>query len=72
MGYTDTQFWSSIYSLEIASNECLKEVRSLLNCPTKITVARSFRGHEAQTIIDFLDRVSKSFNLVPRQLRSMN
>lgn len=56
----DIWFWSNIYSVEIPSDECLSKVRSLLSCPTKITVARSFRGNEAQRLIDFLDRVSKS------------
>jgi len=55
----DTQFWTSIYSSEITSNECTSGVQSLLNCPSKITVARSFRGADAQKFIDFLDRVSK-------------
>ena len=52
------QFWSDIFSVEIPSKECLSKVRSLLTCPAKITAARSFRGNQAQTIIDFLDRVS--------------
>jgi len=60
---TDTEFWSGIYSLEIASDECLSKVSSLLSCPTKITAARSFRGQEAQTLIDFLDRVSELSNI---------
>lgn len=54
------QFWTSIYSTEITSNECILKVRSLLTCPSKIAVARSFTGNEAQTFIDFLDRVRKS------------
>lgn len=45
--------------MDVTSNECLSEVRSLLSCPVKITVARSFRGNEAQTFIDFLDQVSR-------------
>jgi len=55
----DVQFSTNIYSMEVTSNECLSEIRSLLSCPSKITVARSFQGNEAQTFIDFLDRVSK-------------
>jgi len=55
----DTQFWTSIYSAEITSSERLLAVRSLLSCPSKIAVARSFKGNEAQTFIDFLDRVSE-------------
>jgi len=37
----------------------VSEVRSLLNCSSEITRARSLRGNEAQMFIDFLDRVSK-------------
>ena len=58
-GSLDVQFWTDIFSMEITSNECLTKVRSLLNCPSKIAIARSFRRNEAQTFIDFLDRVSK-------------
>jgi hypothetical protein len=54
----DMQFWANIYSTEITSNECLSEVLSLLSCPSRIAVARSLRENEAQTFIDFLDRVS--------------
>jgi len=45
--------------MDVTSDECLSEVRSLLSCPTKINVTRSFRGNEAQMFIDFLDQVSK-------------
>ena len=54
-----TQFWLDLYTPEIPSKECLSRVQSLLSCPTKITVARSFQGNEAQRLVDFLDRVSK-------------
>lgn len=57
---TDIQFRSNIYSSEATSSESLSEVQSLLCCPTKITIARSLQGTEAQTFIDFLDRVSRS------------
>ena len=53
------QFRSNNCLLETASNESLSEVRSLLYSPTKITVARSLQGDEAQALIDFLDRVSR-------------
>ncbi|KAF9648137.1 kinase-like protein [Thelephora ganbajun] len=53
----DVQFWTNIYSVDITSNECLSKVRTLLSCPSKIAVARSFQGNEAQIFIDFLDRV---------------
>ena len=55
----DVQFWSNIYSLEVPPNESLSKVLSLLSCPAKIAVARSFRGNEAQKLVDFLDRVRK-------------
>ena len=58
-GSLDMQFWTDIFSMEITSNECLTKVRSLLSCPFKISVARSFRENEAKTFIDFLDRVSE-------------
>jgi len=55
----DLQFWTNIYSMEVASTECLSRVQSLLTCPSKITVARSFRGNQAKMFVDFLDRVSE-------------
>jgi hypothetical protein len=55
----DMQFWANIYSSESSSDDCLPTIRSLLSCPTNITVARSFQGDEAQRLIDFLDRVSE-------------
>jgi len=45
--------------MEVTSDEYLSEVRSLLNCPSKITRVRNLRGDEAQMFIDSLDRVSK-------------
>ncbi|KAF9647138.1 kinase-like protein [Thelephora ganbajun] len=53
----DVQFWTNIYSMEITSNECLSEVRYLLNCPSKIALSKRFRGNDAQTFIEFLDQV---------------
>ncbi|KAF9783953.1 hypothetical protein BJ322DRAFT_1109806 [Thelephora terrestris] len=50
-------FWTNICFVEITSDECLSEVESLLSCPSKIAIARSFRGSEAQTFVDFLDQV---------------
>ena len=43
--------------MEVTSDECLSEVRSLLSCPSKITVARNLQGDEAQFFINFLDQV---------------
>ena len=56
---SDMQLWANIRPSEIPPNQCLSAIRSLLNCPTNITVARSFQGDEAQRLINFLDRVSK-------------
>lgn len=53
----DVPFWANIYTMEITSDECLTEVQSLLSCPSNVNVARSFRGTEAQTLVDFLDQV---------------
>lgn len=55
----DAQPWSGLYNLEITSEDCLSEVRSLLNSPSKISVARNFQGPEAQSLVDFLDRVGE-------------
>ncbi|KAF9651394.1 kinase-like protein [Thelephora ganbajun] len=51
------QFWANIYTMEITSNECLTEVRSLLSCRSNINITRNFRGNEAQMFINFLDGV---------------
>jgi len=56
----DMQLWANIYTMEITSDECLTEVRSLLNCRSNVNVVRSLRGNDAQTFIDFLDKVSRS------------
>ncbi|KAF9783904.1 kinase-like domain-containing protein [Thelephora terrestris] len=53
----NTRFWSNLRSVEITSRECLSEVQSLLTCLSKIALARSFRGREAQEFIDFLNQV---------------
>ena len=50
---------TSICSMEITSDECIWEVRSLLNCPLKIATARSLQGVEAHALIDLLDEVRK-------------
>ena len=56
--------------MEIPSNECLSKIQSLVSCPTKITVVRSFRGNQARAIINLLDRVSNPSVPVPQQLKS--
>lgn len=61
----DPQFWARIYSLDITSDECLYEVRALLNCPSRVTAARNLQGGEAQIFVDFLDKVSDRSTLSP-------
>jgi len=61
----DMRFSANTYSMEVTSDECLSEVRSLLSCSYEITHARSLRGNEAQMFIDFLDRVSELTILFP-------
>ena len=56
---SDAQFWSDLYTLEVTSDECISKVRSLLNCPSKVAVARSFQGSGARTFVNFLDQVSE-------------
>ena len=53
----DTQLCSDLYALEVTSNECLSEVRSLLSCPSKVSAVRSLQGSQAETFVEFLDRV---------------
>ena len=50
--------WVNIYTMDVASNECLTQVQSLLSCRSNVNVVQSFRGNEAQMFIDFLDQVS--------------
>ncbi|KAF9645203.1 kinase-like protein [Thelephora ganbajun] len=56
-GSSDAQFWANLYTMEVTSNDCLSKLRTLLRCPSKVTIARSFQGNEAQIFIDFLDQV---------------
>ena len=65
---SDIQFSTNIYSTEVAPNECLSEVRSLLSCPSKIDAVRNLQGNDAQTFVDFLDRVSPGYvSRIPTQ-----
>ena len=64
----DIQFWTNMRSMEVTSSECLAEVQALLSSPSKITLARSFRGNEAQMFIDFLNQVSIIMPVVLPQL----
>ena len=54
----DAQSWSELYTLETLPDECFPKLRTLLSSPPKIIAARSFQGSEANTLINFLDRVS--------------
>ena len=56
---TYKQSWANIYTEDVTSNECHLKVSALFNCQSNVDAVRSFRGNEAQTFIDFLDRVSK-------------
>lgn len=64
----DSYFCSDFHALEVASDECLSKVQSLLSCPSKISAARNFQGSQAETFIEFLDRVSKPYAPCYRQL----
>ena len=55
-------------SMEITSDECISEVKSLLNCPSKVATARSLQGVEAQTLIDLLDKVRTPTMSCPKNL----
>lgn len=66
IGSLATQLWTNLYSMEITSDECLTNVEALLSCRSNMDVARSFEGNEAQTFVDFLDRVSKLSCGTPR------
>lgn len=57
IGFPGAQFWSDLYALEITSNECLSKLRSILGCPTKIAATRRFQGNDAETFVNFLDKV---------------
>lgn len=49
-----------VHLLDLDSTEYLLEFNSLLNSPSKITLAKSFQGGRAQSLIDFLHQVSCS------------
>ena len=44
--------------MDITSTEGLSNVSTLIHSPSKIAVARSFRGDKAQSFINMIDRVS--------------
>jgi hypothetical protein len=56
----DTLFWNAIFSMDITSAEGLSNISTLVHSPSKIAVARSLRGDNAQRVIDLIDRVSDS------------
>lgn len=51
------QFCSDLYALEVTSDECLSKVRFLLSCPSEVSAVRDLQGSQAETFIEFLDRV---------------
>ena len=67
---SDALFWDTIFSIDITPAEGLSNIAILVHSPSKITIARSLRGDQAQTLVDLIDRVSNSgvFSLVPRVL----
>jgi len=56
---SDTQFWTSLCTMDVTSDECLSKVQTLLTCPFMIALVRSFRGNQAQMLVDFLHHVSR-------------
>ena len=56
----DALFWDAVFSMDIASAEGLSNISTLVHSPSKITVARSLRGDDAQRLINLIDRVSDS------------
>ena len=56
----DALFWDTIFSTDITSAEDLSNVSTLVHSPSKITVARSLQGDNAQRMIDLIDQVSDS------------
>jgi hypothetical protein len=46
--------------MDIASAEGLSNISTLVHSPSKITMARSLRGDDAQRLIDLIDQVSDS------------
>jgi hypothetical protein len=44
--------------MDTTSTEGLSNVSTLVHSPSKIAVARSFRGDKAQSLINLIDRVS--------------
>ena len=61
----DVPFWANMQSADIDWSDCLSEVQSLLNSPSKLTLTRSFEGTNAQMFINLLDHVSCSRPLCP-------
>jgi hypothetical protein len=54
----DAFFWEVIFSMDITSTEGLSNVSTLVHSPSKIAVARSFRGDKAESFINLIDQVS--------------
>ena len=56
----DALFWDAIFSLDTSSAEGLSNISTLVRSPSKIAMARSLRGDDAQRLINLIDRVSDS------------
>ena len=69
----DIQLWTNVRSPGFTTGERLSEVQSLLNSPSKVTLARSLQRCEAQRLVDSLDRVSqRCLPSLPRELIQYN
>jgi len=55
---SDALFWDTIISTDVTPADNLPNIVTIVYSPTKINVARSLRGDQAQSFIDLLDRVS--------------
>ena len=53
----DALFWDAIFSMDTSSAEGLSNISILVHSPSKITMARSLQGDDAQRLINLIDRV---------------
>ncbi|KAF9778166.1 kinase-like domain-containing protein [Thelephora terrestris] len=53
----DAESWTNLYRMEVTSNDSLTRVRSLLSHRSSTDAVRRFQGSDAQTFVDFLDRI---------------
>jgi hypothetical protein len=64
----DALFWNTILSTDITSAGDLSNVSTLVHSPSKIAMARSLQGDDAQRMIDLIDRVSDSHRCPPGRM----